>query len=395
MKTFRTVSIAFLLIASLLLTQGICENKRRREPTLASPLRTATIRTLGDFVIHDSVFLSAERASGETGSYDFSPMLQDVWDEIGNADLTAANIDGCLGGIEVFGRYTGYPQFVTPESLLTPLRSSGVDMLTLSNNHMLDGWYDGLLATIENVENAGFLHTGANRTQEERDTPVIFNVNGIQIGFLNYTQYLNSMDRASGLDKRAMAFGVNAISNSDMYEDARRMRDEGAEVIVCFMHWGKEYNRTPDGNQLAYAKRLVECGVDVIIGGHPHTVQRAEYLTGTNQFGEEQKTLCVYSLGNFLSDQRQRYRDGGVIFDFTIREQEDGSFEIENPRYMPVWVWKTGTNDKNYEYRVMNIADYLSSKPKGMSDKDYKTMIQSYNDSVYIMETGIGETTSK
>jgi len=362
-------------------------------------LRSATIRTIGDFVIHKEVFQSAQRLAKSTGSsyaYNFAPMIDAVWDVIGNADFTVANVDGCLGGRDSYKYgYSGYPQFNTPEYLLYALRDSSVDMLTLANNHMLDGWYDGLMNTIKNVEYVGIKHVGASRSQEERNSPVIYEINGIKVGFMNYTQSLNSMDRAKGLDSRAMQFAVHATSNSNCTADAKRLREAGADVIVCYMHWGEEYRREPDTNQKNLAKTLVGCGVDVIIGGHPHMVQKAEWLSGTNQFGEKQETLCLYSLGNFLSFQREQYKDGGIIFDFTIQEQADGSFAIVNPGYLPIWVWMTGTDASNYNFSVLNIGDYINNPPANMSTADYQKMLQSYNDSVSIMNTGVGSLLKK
>jgi len=362
-------------------------------------LRSATIRTMGDFVIHEEVFLNAERLAKSTNfqyPYNFAPMLDPVWDILGNADFTVTNVDGCLGGKEAhrYG-YRGYPQFNTPQYILANLKDAGVDMLTLANNHMLDGWFDGLMKTIENVEYVGLKHVGASRTQDERNSAVIYEINGIKVGFLNYTEDLNTMDKQPSLDKRAMQFAVHATSNSNCATDAKVLRDAGADVIVCFMHWGTEYELEPDRDQKTLAQKLVECGVDVIIGGHPHDVQRAEWLTGTNQFGEQQETLCLYSLGNFLSYQRAQYKDGGIIFDFTIQEQPDGSFRIINAGYIPTWVWLTGTDKNNYSFQVLNIADYINNPPANMTNEDYQKMLQSYNDSIAAMSKGVGSLLTK
>lgn len=359
-----------------------------------SSLKSATIRFAGDFVIHEPIFKSAERLARSGNSahdYDFAPMLDPIRAAMRNADFTVTNIDGCLGkkDLEKY-RYSGYPAFVTPHHILYALKDASVDMLTLANNHMLDIWYSGLMNTIDNAESFGFHYIGASRTQEERNTPVILEVNGIRIGFLNYTKDLNSMDRQASLDKRAMQFAVHAIKNSDCMADAKRLKEAGADVIVCYMHWGTEYALEPDQNQKAYAEKLVEAGVDVIVGGHPHVVQRAEWLRGVNQFGETQETLCLYSLGNFLSFQRTKYRDGGIIFEFTIQEQADGSYRIVDPGYLPTWVWVTGAREK-YDFKVVNIADFIENRPEGMTGKDYHQMMESYRDSIAAMSKGVGE----
>lgn len=361
-------------------------------------LRSARIRNVGDFVIHEAIYKQAKKLAQSTGTeyaYNFAPMLNLIRDVMQNADLTVANVDGPMGGEKYYKYgYSGYPQFNTPPYLMYALKDAGVDMLTLANNHMLDTWYDGLMAEIENVETAGLWHVGANRSTEEKNTPVIYEVNGIKIGFMNYTVSLNDMERQKSLNPNALAFGVNATRNSDVTVDAKALRNAGAEVIVCYMHWGTEYEDV-DSNQQTLAKTLVQAGVDVIVGGHPHIVQPAKWLTGTNQFGETQRTLCLYSMGNFLSDQRQKPRDGGIIFDFTIQEQTDGSFEIVSPSYLPTWVWRTGDDASGYSYQVVPIGQYLQKKPDGMSDADYKRMIESYQESVSVMGTGVGSCVSQ
>lgn len=359
--------------------------------TDANGLRSATIRTAGDFVIHDVVFQSAARLAKQTNSSDpfnFRPMLNLIRDQLENADFTVTNVDGSMGGKQYYKYgYSGYPQFNTPPHILYALVDAGVDMLTLANNHMLDGWFDGLMAEIANVEKVGLKHVGANRSAEEKNTPVVYEINGIKVGFMNYTVSLNEMDK-KGVDSRALEFGVNATKNSDPKKDAKALRDAGADVIVCYMHWGKEYEEMPDDNQKKLANILVASGCDVIVGGHPHVVQYATWLSGTNQFGEAQRTLCLYSLGNFLSDQRLALRDGGILFDFTIQEQPDGSFSIINPSYLPTWVWRTGDKENGYDYSVVPIGKYLDTRPEGMSDADYTRMLQSYQESVNAMQKG-------
>lgn len=359
--------------------------------TDANGLRSATIRTAGDFVIHDVVFQSAAKLAKQTNSSDpfnFRPMLNLIRDQLENADFTVTNVDGSMGGKQYYKYgYSGYPQFNTPPHILYALVDAGVDMLTLANNHMLDGWFDGLMAEIANVEKVGLKHVGANRSAEEKNTPVVYEINGIKVGFMNYTVSLNEMDK-KGVDSRALEFGVNATKNSDPKKDAKALRDAGADVIVCYMHWGKEYEEMPDDNQKKLANILVASGCDVIVGGHPHVVQYATWLSGTNQFGEAQQTLCVYSLGNFLSDQRLALRDGGILFDFTIQEQPDGSFSIINPSYLPTWVWRTGDKENGYDYSVVPIGKYLDTRPEGMSDADYTRMLQSYQESINAMQKG-------
>ncbi|MBQ9408845.1 MAG: CapA family protein [Clostridia bacterium] len=359
----------------------------------SSGLRSARIRTVGDFVISKEMIDTAKAYANNNGStlkYDFSGMLSVIGEYMGNADFTVANVDGSMGGKYRHG-YTGYPQINTPEMLIQNLKDVGVDMLTLANNHMLDGWYDGLLAEIDNVDAAGLYHVGAYRTQEERDTPCIVEINGIKVGFMNYTESLNNFENY-GVDKKALEYGCGWIKNSNCTEDAKRLRNAGADVIVCYMHWGEEYTTKVNKNQTDQAQKLMKAGVDIIVGGHPHVVQHAEWLTGTNQFGEPQRTFCIFSLGNYLTDHTAKNTDGGIIFDFTIQEKGDGTFEITAPSYITTYVWKTGSDLFGRGYVVVPCAAYVNNKtrPSGMSDSEYQAMVTSHNNQVAIMNEGVG-----
>lgn len=353
------------------------------QPAVSNGLRSATIRNVGDFVIHEPIFKSAKQ---EDGSYDFIPMLTYIKESMGNADYTVANVDGPMGGAGKRG-YKGYPQFNTPPHLMLALLDAGVDMLTLSNNHALDTYFDGLKAEIENCIQCGMAYVGGARTQEEHDTPVIKEVNGIKIGFLNYTESANTMEKYSDAD--ASVYGINFARKADFDADVQAARSAGAEVVVAYMHWGTEYERTADSNQQTYAKKLVAAGVDVIIGSHPHVVQPAYWLSGTrNSDGGTQRTLCLCSLGNFLSDQRAQYRDGGIIFEFTIQETSAGVFDIVSPKYIPTYVWRTGDDDSGYTYRVVPCGVYLDSAPDGMSDSDHARLVEVWQETIEQMNRG-------
>lgn len=367
-----------LLMLFLMIVSVLAATAERPAPEVVADGRPAraTILAAGDFVIHDNLIKSASDEAEKAGSAldcDFSPMLEPIRSALSAADFTVVNVDGVfLGNAEK--PYGGYPRFNTPPSLLNALKGAGVDMLTMANNHALDFWYDGLKASLDRVDDAGLMHIGAARTREERNTPAIVDVCGIRFGFLNYTTYLNGIDRYAGLDPDAMDFGICAESNSDFDADVRKLREEGAEIVVCFMHWGTEYRETPDSKQLQTGKKLVYAGVDVIVGGHPHVVQRADWLTGTNQFGEKQRTLCVYSLGNFLSGQRKSGRDGGILFEFTAERDESGCVSVTDARYVSTWVWQQGSESLGYTYRILPVAEYADNRPAGMTSAEHYNM---------------------
>lgn len=336
------------------------------EPT--PELRSCTIRCVGDLVIHAEVMQGTPQ---ENGVYDFSSLFELIADSMGAADYTVANIDGAIKGV---GPYTGYPNFNTPAELIGNLQDAGVDMLTLANNHALDFYFDGLKATMECCDKYGMAFVGAARSQKEHDTPVIVDINGIQVGMLNYTQYLNGMDTLS--DPAATIYGICTTNNSNYAQDVRKLRENGADVVVAFLHWGKEYEHTPDNSQTLIARQLTAAGVDVIIGGHPHYLQEAGYIYADDAQGNRRKALCMFSLGNFLADSKYVSYDTGVIFEFGIQETPEGDFEIVSPKYVPTYIWREIRNDGSYWFRIVPAAQYMNERPKGMSEYTWGLMKQ-------------------
>ena len=340
-------------------------------PTPQPEPRSATIRSLGEIAIETDLLKSA--FNDETSTFDFAPMFSEISDIIGDADYTVADVEGTLGDVvSVSGSGT---KMNTPSALLTALKDCGVDMLTLANDHALDGTYDEFLATMQNVTNAGMSYVGAAASKEERSTPVIKDINGIKVGFVAYTTGVNN----TNVDSRAQEYGIYHVSNSNAAEDIALARAAGADVVIAYMSWGKMLERTPSTDQQQIAMALTKAGADVIIGYNPHVVQGVYWLEAQKSDGTTQRTLCLCATGNMLSNQRAQYADSGVIFDFTIQEQEDGTFTIENPTYIPTYVWRYADEASGtYQYRVLAAGqwtdDRADERPEGMTYADMQRM---------------------
>ncbi len=336
--------------------------------------RKAVIRSFGDIIIHQPLFDTAYDAKEKT--FDFSPYFALIADSLSKADYTVGNVDGPMGGKGSRG-YRFYPQFNTPPHLMYALKSSGVDMLTLANNHALDTFFDGLKREINNVEKVGLDHVGAYRTQAEYDTPKVVTINGIKVGITNYTVSTNNLERSS--DPEATIYGLRTTRNSSPRKDIAALRGAGAEFVVVYMHWGEEYQRTVNSSQKDLAKKLVAAGADMIIGGHPHVVQSIETVKAKGLDGKERSALVVYSMGNFLCDQRTRYRDSGIIFEFTLVDDGSGVIQAVSPRYVPVYVWRIST-DSGYDYRVVACGSVIEDRPKSMTDSVFNRVKQVWNE---------------
>lgn len=334
-------------------------------------LRSVRMRVAGDIMVTMDQLKYAVKAG-----YSFYDQFALISDVLSNADYTMANMETTIGKYKNKD-YSGYPLFNSPEQVLDPLKDAGVDMFTLANNHMLDRWFDGMKNTVNWIEKYGFDHVGAYRTQEERDTPVIKEIGGIKFGFLAYTHSTNTQEKVC--DAAAVEYGVPYLYKSDISSDVKRLRDAGAEVIIAFPHWGDEYVRTPDSNQKTYAKKLANAGVDIILGSHSHMVQPMGYQNVTVD-GKSKQVFTMFSLGNFISTHTVEYTDSGIILDFTVNEQPDGTFTCDNVQYIPTYCW---IHDDTVQ--VLPSGRYINNRPANMDDASYERMVKSYNDMIELI----------
>ena len=138
---------------------------------------------------------------------------------------------------------------------------------------------------------------------------------------------------------------IGTVANTALMETAiANMKQDGAEVIVVYMHWGNEYRLTTTQTQRTMAQKLCDLGVDVIVGAHPHVVEPVDLLTSTVS---GKNTLCVYSMGNAISNQRVEepsitmksgHTEDGMLFSFTVTKYSDGSVRLTDAAVLPTWV---------------------------------------------------------
>ncbi|HIQ83170.1 MAG TPA: CapA family protein [Candidatus Pullichristensenella stercorigallinarum] len=351
-------------------------------PSPTPSLRSATIRSLGEIVVEQNVLSSARTET----SYDFTPMFEMISDVVGNADYTVGDVEGPMDN-RADSAYSGSNPFNTPPQIMLAMKAAGVDMLTLANGQSLDMLFDGLQQTISNCKTAEMEYIGAFASQEEFDTPKIIEINGINVGFLNYTTDLGGMEEQASTN--ALTYGVATNTNTNPAEDVQAAREAGADVVIAYISWGDVGVRSLGDDDYNTAMALTRAGVDVIVGYHPHTVIAPRWLEAQTEDGSTQRTLCLCATGNFLSDQRDRYTSNGIIFEFTIQETSAGEFEITNPVYIPTYVWRYDAEDGDgYEYRVLAVGEWLENRPEGMSDDEFNHLQMVWNDIQETMSQG-------
>ena len=351
-------------------------------PTPAPVMRSATIRSLGEIAMQQNLLYSVV----DGNDYNFSEMFTEIASIMGDADYTVGDVEGSMGGIATT---SGSAKLVTPVSLIDVLADCGVDMLTVANDHALDGGVEDQQASLRNLADAGIEYIGGATSAEEKATPKIVEINGINVGFLAYTDNLNGNERTV---PASYAFCVNYITRStDPDADVKALRNAGADVVIAYCSWGEMLNRHFTDSQKTIANALVKAGVDVIIGYNPHVIQTAAWAENTGADGNVHRTLVVGATGNLLSDQRGQYADSGVIFQFTIQEVEEGRFAITSPTYIPTYVWRSGVEGETnrYSYRVLPVGLWLDETPEGMSDEDAARMRQVWEEAQAIIPADV------
>lgn len=288
----------------------------------------------GDAMQHDKQLASAKRADG---SYDYSNYFTALKPYIESADYAVVNLEVPLGGAP----YSGYPMFCAPDSYLTAIKDAGFDFILGANNHSLDRRDKGVRRTIDQFDAQGIPYAGIYRNKTERDSimPVIRNINGFRVAFLNYTYGTNGITIQDDVV-------VDYIDKGKIKADIKKAREAGAEIIAACMHWGVEYVLLPNSTQKQLADFLEEQGVELIIGGHPHVIQPMEMR---RRKSDGRNVLVVYSLGNFISAMRKTDTQGGAMVRVRLSRDESGKAYVDTASYRLVFVSQPSGSDKEYK----------------------------------------------
>ena len=301
----------------------------------ASAQDTTRLRLLfaGDIMQHDSQIKAAYDPLSAT--YDYSSCFQYIQPLIQQADLAVANLELTLAGAP----FKGYPQFSAPDELAVALKDAGFDILVTANNHSLDRRKAGLERTIATLDSLALLHTGTFRDSLERALhyPLLVKKNGFTLSLLNYTYGTNGIP----VSKPNM---VNFIDTLAIEQDMLKAKSQEPDVIMVFMHWGNEYQSYPSAQQKRLARFCIDKGASLVIGSHPHVIQPMEWSKNRNH-------LVAYSLGNLVSGQQSRYRDGGALLWVELErvaQDTTTTTQIRDAGYELAWVYRDEGTPKKY-----------------------------------------------
>ena len=313
------------------------------------PREELTLVFSGDVMQHLPQVMAALR---EDGTYDYSDCFRYIrpfWEE---ADWAIVNLETTLAER---GPYSGYPRFASPKALAEALHEAGVDVAALATNHCCDRGRVGIRTTVRTLDSLGVRYAGVYVDSLQARNVLMLTKNGFRVALLNATYGTNGLPVPQGTV-------VHAIDTVRMAEEVRRARrDSAATHVVLFVHWGEEYQRQPNRDQRQLAEWCERQGIDAVIGSHPHVAQPVDTAR-----------RVVWSLGNLVSNQRNRFQDGGLSVRLRVGRGRRPEIEV-----LPYWVW-CPTEEGRRRYYV--VPSYVPGPEIGMDSLANRTFERALED---------------
>lgn len=325
-------------------------NTGTKQETKTSETTVVSFMGVGDNLIHETVYNDALQ---DDGTYDFSKMYTNFKKDAKESDIAFINQETVLGG-ESLG-LSGYPTFNSPTEIAKNLEKAGFNLANLATNHCLDRGEQGIANELEAFSNTNIVTDGVYTSQEAFNAIPTFKKKGITFSFLAYTYGTNGI--APDYD-----YNVSYLDDDQIKSDVQKAK-EISDVVIVSAHWGDENTFEPNDLQKHYAQLFADCGVDVVIGTHPHTIQPVKWIKGNSG----NKMLCVYSLGNFIGGMltTDNAIGGEIKFDFVKKGDE---ISIENVKWIPTVIHFEGNQDNiievRYNYKAYKLSQYSDKLAK-------------------------------
>jgi poly-gamma-glutamate synthesis protein (capsule biosynthesis protein) len=310
-------------------------------------------------------------------SFNFNPVFSEIKEYLDQSDFLFGNLETVSAGKKA--GYSGYPLFNSPDAFISALKDAGFDLLTTANNHAIDRGESGIRRTIEQLKINQLGYNGTFISEKDKDSIRVFNIKGIKIAFLAYTYGMNGNLVPKGKD-----YLINVIDTSRIRNDIMLARKKGIDAVLVHFHFGEEYQRLPDSYQREVVEKTVEYGADIIIGGHTHVLQPISFFKTINT--KLDSGFVIYSMGNFISNQRWRFSDGGTVLSFSLtKDFTDNSVHLKEVDYLPIWVFKGDTESGRKYIIIPSEAVFSDSLYPFLSAADRKLAAQSFHDTKEIL----------
>ena len=322
----------------------------------------------GDIVFHPITYSPEYEKVVEP--YDFSHMFKRLALRLDQADYATITFET---NCDTDREYNGFPLFNTPPEAISAIHEAGFDAFATATNHCLDaGGLQGMEKTLKKMDDVGVKHFGTKLNAD--DDILIEDIKGMKIAFLNYADAYNGLDAALTKEEKPL---ISPLEIDKVCDDIKKARESGADIVAVYPHWGVEYQTLPNGTQTDLAHQMAKAGADVIIGSHPHVMQPSEWVENDGH-----KTFIVYSLGNAMSNQREKFlgtidTEIGAFAEVTFVKDKDGA-RVEKADLLPSTVYVHDADGK-LRYETAIIEDLLRGEFKdelSATDKEHITALE-------------------
>ena len=381
-KNIFIITVIFILTLGLYLSYTMNFDFSNNENKIgkAKKLKTEEIKkddksevkilAMGDMIFHQPIVKNYR----SNDSYDFTAIFNNISSDINEADLAIANFEGSVNSNR---KLSGFPLFNFPKETIHSLKNVGFDLLSTANNHALDTGLDGIAETISHINESGMKNFGT--LAEDGEKGIIVEKNGIKIGLISFTDTLNGMDSLM----RGKEYSVNTFAQ-DVKSDIQNLKDN-SDIVIVYPHWGNEYQLVPNERQIFLKEMLQESGADIILGSHPHVLQKYEVEDKNNK-----KYFTIYSMGNALSNQRVENLkkpgvDTGALIKLVIEKDNiSGETKLKEYGVYPTYVNRYRANGKlNYDLVKLEdiipagrLSDVTKDDLKAKAEKKYREALK-------------------
>ena len=276
----------------------------------------------GDNLIHDNIYVDAQK---DDGTYDFSKCYAPCKKLMEGADVAILNQETLVNDLY---EPSTYPCFSTPTADGDAVVDFGFNVISMSNNHVLDCGPDGLINSLDYWDSKGVVHYGAYRDEADSEDIKTLEVNGITFAFLGYMEHTNGFFLDDG-DPGKVVY----LEQEDVIERQIKKADEMADVVVVSCHYGTEIENELNNQQVTLTPKLVEWGADLIIGTQAHALSTCEYLDKP----DGGQAFVYYGLGNFLNTMYDPNSLVGIFGSLDVNMDFDNNkLTFENVKAIPV-----------------------------------------------------------
>ncbi len=287
------------------------------------PSYTCSLVCVGDNLIHDNMYKEALKLGGGN-KYDFTKAYEHVEKYIKGTDVAIINQETLV--TDDYGP-SSYPLFASPTAVGDKITDMGFNVVSMSNNHVLDMGADGLISSLDYWDTKDVVHYGAYRSEEDSENIRTMEVNGIKFAFLGYMEHTNGVSLTGDKGK------VIYLKEEQKIKEQIQKADKIADVVVVSCHYGTEIMNELNQQQIDLTPKLVEWGADLIIGTQAHTLSTCQYIDKP----DGSKAFVYYGLGNFISTMYDVKSLVGLMGKMNVvKDPDSGKISFENVKAIPV-----------------------------------------------------------